>query len=96
MQVLVYSNDGILEGNFLVHALNPNWATALQRDLTCLIKCICFGKLGERVVLTGSGNYVLRRGISDFHVKMIGPGQDGNNGFVARMALVDQWSGNRI
>ena len=63
----------------LVHALNPNWATALQRDLLANQMRHMFG-LGERVVLTGSGIYVIPTGVYRLHVKMIGPGADGTAG----------------
>jgi hypothetical protein len=63
----------------LVHALNPNWATALQRDLLANQMRHMFG-LGERIVLTGSGNYTVPTGVYRLHVKMIGPGADGEDG----------------
>jgi len=63
----------------LVHALNPNWATALQRDLLNNQMRHMFG-LGERVVLTGSGNYTVPAGVYRLHVKMIGPGANGGAG----------------
>lgn len=79
----------------LVHALNPNWATALQRDLLNNQMRHMFG-LGERVVLTGSGNYTVPEGVYRLHVKMIGPGQDGTNGVSTSQGGVSGSSGQEI
>lgn len=78
----------------LVHALNPNWATALQRDLLANQMRHMFG-LGERIVLTGSGNYTVPVGVYRLHVKMIGPGQDGTTGTTAAVGVAG-WSGQEI
>ena len=36
--------------------------------------------LGERIILTGSGNYTVPSGVYRLHVKMIGPGEAGGAG----------------
>lgn len=63
----------------LVHTLNANWSTALQRDLLDNQSRAMF-RLHTMTTLTGSGNYTVPAGVFRLHVKMIGPGADGSDG----------------
>lgn len=63
----------------LVHTLNANWSTALQRSLIDNQMRSMF-RLGVMTELTGSGNYTVPAGVYRLHVKMIGPGADGGGG----------------
>lgn len=78
----------------LVHTLDAQWSTALQRNLITNQLARMFG-LGTMTTLTGSGTYTVPTGVYRLHVKMIGPGQDGTDATPGSNGI-SGWSGQEL